>query len=151
MPSSIESFQETMTSTDKVPETDKLVISIGECLENIKLFQGSSVSSQKQRNDSILLTRNLMKRWKSFFFFLVVLGFELKILLLLCRCSINTVMPSALFAFNYFSDRVPYFSFVGPRTVGLISSDLGSLSESHPARIIVACTTFNLFVEMDAH
>jgi hypothetical protein len=69
MPSSIESFQETMTSTDKVPETDKLVISIGECLENIKLFQGSSVSSQKQRNDSILLTRNLMKRWKSFFFF----------------------------------------------------------------------------------
>jgi hypothetical protein len=53
------------------------------------------------------------------FFSLVVLGFKLRVLHLLGRCSISQVMPLASF-YLYFSDRVSHFCSRGSQTAILL-------------------------------
>jgi hypothetical protein len=58
-PTSIKSFQETVTSPNtqnKVPETDHTVISVGECLENLKqlLYRNSMILKKTEKHFNIL-------------------------------------------------------------------------------------------------
>jgi hypothetical protein len=141
MLASIKDFQETITSTEKVLESDQHRRTLR------ALFWGNSMSLNKTESKSPCSNRDTYQRdgskfWKlnrNFFFHLAVLGFELKALCLLGILSTTWGTLPNLFCVWYFQDKISWITCPAwlQTAVLLISASwvvrITGMSHQHPA------------------